>query len=408
MIEKNKLEKTYQYLLILLSFLMPLTVFGANLIIVLIVLIWSFTGNYLAKFKLILHSKIMIASILFYLIHIIGLIWTEDIEWGFHILHKMWYFLLLLPILFTIVKQDYVRYYIFSFLSAIFLTEVISFLIWFEVILPIKNANVFDPTPFMTHVSFNPILAFAIYLVFNEILFNKNLNKYKIILLTIFALAMCVNMFLTLGRSGQVGFFFIIGLLIIQYFQYQTIKSFFAIFILIPLIFFTAYNSSSYFKLRTDNTINAIVNFETNNLTSLGFRLTYAINSWEIIKKHMLLGVGTGDFPVEYKKINASKTPNIPNTTNPHNMYVLITTQLGLLGLVSMLSIFYQQLLFAWKTKNQLIKNTGIALPLLFLVLMLGDSYLLGHYTSLLFVSCYNSKVQWRCFFESIINFFNF
>lgn len=386
MIQKNNLDTVYQYLLILLAFLLPLTVFGANLIIVFIVTIWLLSGNYLAKLKLIFESKIMIASIIFFGIHIVGLIWTEDLEWGLHILHKMWYFILLLPVLFTVVKQEFIRYYIFSFLLAIFLTEVLSYLIWFEIIPPFKNANVFDPTPFMTHVSFNPILAFAIYLVFNEVLFNKKHDKFKKAFLIIFVLAMCINMFLTLGRSGQVGFFFVLTLLIFQYFQYQKVKSLFVVMILIPSILFIAYQASPYFKLRMDNTVYAISNYEKNNFTSLGIRLTYAQNSWEIFKQNKFLGVGTGDFPLEYKNINSLRTPNIPNTTNPHNMYVLVTTQLGLLGLFSMLSIFYQQLVFALKSKSQSMKNIGIALPTLFMILMLGDSYLLGHYTSLLFV----------------------
>ena len=124
MLEKNALDKVYQYLLIILAFLLPLTVFGANLIIVIIVLLWLFSGNYLAKYDLIVNSKLMIASIIFFLIHLIGLIWTDDLMWGLHIVHKMWYFLLLLPVLFTVVKQEHIRYYIFSFLLAIFLTEI--------------------------------------------------------------------------------------------------------------------------------------------------------------------------------------------------------------------------------------------------------------------------------------------
>ena len=378
MLEKNVIDKIYQYLLIILAFLLPLTVFGANLIIVIIVLLWLFSGNYVAKYNLIVNSKLMIASIIFFLIHLIGLIWTDDLMWGLHIVHKMWYFLLLLPVLFTIVKQENIRYYIFSFLLAILLTEILSYLIWFEIIAPFKNANVFDPTPFMTHVSFNPILAFAIYLVLNEVLFNKKLNRYQLVLFSLFAIAMSFNMFLTLGRAGQVGFFFVISLLIFQYIKYQKIKSILVICLLIPSIFILAYQTSPYFKLRTDNTINALSNGDP--------RLTFAINSWEIIKENKFLGVGTGDFPVEYKKINSIRSPNSPNATNPHNMYILVAVQLGLLGLMSMFSIFYQQLLFAWKSKNELMKNTGIALPTLFLVLMLGDSYLLGHYTSLLFV----------------------
>ena len=124
--EQVFLNKVYQYLLITLAFLLPLTVFGANLIIVIIVSLWLISGNYKFKFKEIIKSKFLIACILFYCIHIIGLIWTEDLKWGLKILHKMWYFILLLPILYTLVEKKNIKYYISSFLVAMTFSELVS------------------------------------------------------------------------------------------------------------------------------------------------------------------------------------------------------------------------------------------------------------------------------------------
>ena len=179
MFKSLNLHKTYQYLLIILAFLMPLTVFGANLIIVIICLIWLFSGNYRSKFNQIIDSKLMIASIVFYGIHVLGLLWTEDMSWGLHILHKMWYFLLLFPILFTIVKKEYIRYYVIAFIASITLTEILSYMVWFEIIPPFRAATVANPTPFMSHISYNPILAFSIYIVSHEFFFNKRLSKFN-------------------------------------------------------------------------------------------------------------------------------------------------------------------------------------------------------------------------------------
>ena len=100
------LDKTYQSLLIMLAFFMPLTVFGANLIIVIICVLWLISGNYKSKFNQIINNKLMIASIVFFCLHVVGLLWTEDLSWGLHIVHKMWYFIGLLPILYTIVRKN--------------------------------------------------------------------------------------------------------------------------------------------------------------------------------------------------------------------------------------------------------------------------------------------------------------
>jgi O-antigen ligase len=380
------LDKTFQNLLILLAFLIPLTVAGANVIIVIICLIWLCSGDYKNKFNLITNNKLMLASIAFFCVHIFGLAWTEDLEWGLHIVHKMWYFLVLLPILFTIVRKEYITKYISAFLLAISVTEVFSYLIWFEIIPPFKNATVSNPTPFMSHVSYNPILAFATYIVLHEIFFNKKITNLVFSLYAFFAISMTFNMFITGGRAGQVGFFVMLSTLIFQVLDNNRIKSLVAIFIVIPVIFFTAYQTSFLFKERVNYAVEEVINFSKQQDTSVGLRINIAINSWEVIKNNPIIGVGTGDFPNEYQKINQLNSPELPNVKNPHNMYTLILMQLGLLGLFSMLTIFYYQIKLSNKSSNKFIRDAGVTLPLMFLVMMLSDSYLLGHYTTLLFV----------------------
>ena len=386
MLKKIDLNKTYHYLLIVLAFLMPLTVSGANIIIVIICVIWLLSGSYRAKFNQIMSSKLIIASLLFYCLHVVGMLWTEDIQWGLHILHKMWYFLLLLPILFNIVQRKYIKYYVISFLLAIALTEIVSYLVWFEIVAPFKNATVQNPTPFMSHISYNPILVLAIYLVAHEVFFNKKLSNLMFSFYSFFAISMTINMFITGGRAGHVAFFVMLVILIFQVLDRQRIKSMVVILLVIPGIFIVSYQTSELFKERVDLGVKEISEHSEKNWTSVGIRINFAVNSWQVIKKNPLIGIGTGDFPNEYKKINQINSPWLPNTTNPHNMYILVLTQIGLLGLVSMLAIFYYQIKLSFNSQNKLIRDAGLTMPILFLVLMFSDSYLLGHFTTLMYV----------------------
>jgi O-antigen ligase len=386
MFKNLNLDKTFQFLLIILAFLMPLTVFGGNLIIVIICVLWLFSGNYKSKFYQIINNKLMLASIVFFCIHLVGLLWTEDLAWGLHIVHKMWYFIGLFPILYTIVRKDYISHYISAFILAISITEVCSYLVWFEVIEPFKNATVRNPTPFMSHISYNPILAFAIYFVLHEIFFNKKIRSLVFSLYSFFAISMIINMFITGGRAGQVMFFAMMVIIIFQFFNTQKIKALFLISFLIPGIFFTAYITNDLFQERVDAAVKNSLFYSENKSSSVGLRITYARNSWEVIKKNPIIGVGTGDFPIEYEKIKIINTPGLRNTTNPHNMYALVAMQLGALGIISMLSIFYYQIKLSFNSPNKFIRDFGITLPLLFLIIMWSDSYLLGHYTTLLFV----------------------
>ena len=385
--EQLFLSKVYQFLLVFLAFLLPLTVFGANLIIVLIVLIWLFSGNYKLKYRKIMSSKFLIASGLFYLLHVVGLIWTSDLKWGFEMLHKMWYFILLLPVLYTIVEKKNIKYYISAFLVAMSFSELVSYLIWFEIVSPFKMATVYNPVPFMSHVSYNPILAFAIYLVAHEVFLNKDLGKFKFFAYSFFATTMTINMFITGGRSGQVMFFAMLAILIFQFFQAEKVKSLIVISILIPGIFFIAYLSSTLFENRVNAAINDVVTYEVNSNTSVGKRIDYLVNSIDIIKKNPFIGVGTGDLPNEFLKVSImNDNRDSIRTNNPHNMYNLVLIQLGLLGLLSFLSIFYFQIKQSFLSPSRFMRDVGVTLPLLFLVIMFGESYLLGHYTTLLYV----------------------
>ena len=386
MIKNLTLDKTYQFLLIILAFLMPLTVFGANVIIVVICLLWLFSGNYKSKFYQIINNRLMLASIVFFCLHLVGLIWTEDLTWGLHIVHKMWYFLLLLPALFTIVRKDYIKHYISAFLLAIALTEICSYLVWFEIVEPFKNATVENPTPFMNHISYNPILSFAIYLVLHELFFNKKITNFIFSLYSFFAISMTVNMFITGGRAGQVAFFVMLSILIFQVLDKQRISAFITILIVIPTIFLTAYQTSDLFQKRVDIAAKALVQYSNEDRSAVGIRINYVINSWQVMKKNPIIGIGTGDFPTEYSKSNKINSPMMPDSENPHNMYILVLMQLGLVGLFSLLSIFYYQIQYSYNSSSKFIRDVGITLPILFLVLMWSDSYLLGHFTTLMYI----------------------
>ncbi|WP_088437454.1 O-antigen ligase family protein [Sulfurospirillum diekertiae] len=167
------------------------------------------------------------------------------------------------------------------------------------------------------------------------------------------------------------------------------------ILIVLPTIFFIAYSSSTLFNTRIHEGLNDIHMIDKNPNTSVGLRMTFAMNTLQIIKTNPIFGVGTGDFPNEYEKVNMKRSPSALPTVNPHNMYLLVLAQTGIVGLLLLLSIFYIQIQSFFKSNDSL-APLRLALPLLFLTIMLSDSYLLGHHTALLFV--YFSAILYKDF----------
>jgi O-antigen ligase len=385
------IDRVNQYLLIAAFFFLPLTVVGNNIAIWLITIIWLLTGNYKTKLHQIKNNSLAMASILFFLAHVVALLWTENISWGLEILRKMLPFLLVLPIFLTITKLNNSKYYISAFLLAISISESLSYLIWLDIIEPFGNATVTksglkNPTPLMSHISYNPFLAFAFYLVVNKLISGEKIFLTERVLYTFFAFTMSFNMFITGGRAGQLMFFAAVAILSFQYFKTSQIKAIIISLLLTIFITISAYRFSDIFKSRIDATVNSVMNYEENKATSICYRLTFLINSFELVKRNPIIGVGTGDFPDEYEKFNSINSPDIPTTVQPHNMYMLILTQLGVVGLASLFWIFFTQFKTALTSSNSVVKTTGIAMPIFFLIIMWSDSYLLGHFTSNLFI----------------------
>ena len=372
-------------LLMLFGFSLPLSVAVNNLFAALIIVWWIYRRSYALTWHLIKHSKVTIAILLFVLLHAIGLLWTEDMAWGWHMLGKEWKFLLI-PIMMTFVQEKHIRYYISAFLLAMTVSEVLSYLIWLECIPPFLHATVYDPTPFMHHTSYNPLLAFAIYLVGYLLVFEKSLSRVQKIFLGFFFITMSVNMFITGGRAGQVGYIVIVLIFFFQFFNAQPFRALFFSFILLGTIFSIAYSKSQIFHDRMNLVIWDIKHFQHNKNTSVGLRINFAINTCKMIEENPLFGVGTGDFKQKYIQLNKKYSPLVFVAAHPHNMYLLEMSILGIFGLLSLLYILYAQFLSAWQETNDFKSRVGKALPLLFFVLMFSDAYLLGHFTTMLFI----------------------
>ncbi len=383
--DKTKLNDINAYLLIAFAFVLPVTVAGANILAGVIFIVWLLRGTFKSDWNELKLNTVVLSVLIFYALHIVGLLWTEDLQWGLHILKKETKFLLI-PIFMLFVRKEHIKYYIYGFLVSMSISEILSYGVWFELLPEFKNATINNPTPFMSHITYNPFLAFAIYLLLNQVIFSNSLTYIQKYLYSFFAITMSINMFITGGRAGQVMYLAMLVILLFQYFNTKKLKAFIVSILVIPFIFQIAYNSSPIFKNRVDMAITNITHYEDNKNTSVGLRLTFAINSFDILKDNLIIGVGTGDFKIEYAKVNKINTPQVLYTTNPHNMYIMELVQFGLLGLLVLVSILVNQIRYALKSKDDSIKYMGLTLPLLYGLIMFSDTYLLGHYTSMLFI----------------------
>ena len=365
------------YLLIGLIFSIPFSTSMSSILSLLILINWLLHADFRNDWNQLKSNRFVIASFLFLGLHVIGLLWTSDLIHGLMVLKKAWKFFMI-PIFMLCVRKEHINYYIWALILAMTISVMISYGIWLEIIPPINRATINNPVPFGTHITHNVLLATAIYLLTRSLLFDARTFVIQQGLYLLLVAMMVINMFMTGGRSGQVMFFAAIVVLCFQYFWGQFFKAG-AVTVIITLgILAMAYSFSDLFRQRLLGAI-------SNRYISTQERIAYAEGGLKIFFSHPLIGVGTGDLPAELKKVQPHNRPKFSNVRNPHNMYIMEMVQFGILGLASLLYIFYVQIRHALGTQRVILRQVGLALPLLFLVVNFGESYLSVHATSLLF-----------------------
>ena len=384
---RNSIDSINSYLLMLTAFFLPLTVFGGNLFAVLIFLLWLVKADFKTDFYRLKDNKLVIAVLLYLLVHVVALLWTADIESGLWTLKKQLKFLFI-PIFMLFVKREHVKYYILAFLASMSLSEIWSYGIFFQLLPLYGGATLIDPIPLMSHITYNPFLAIAIYLLSYYVLFDHSINRSKKVIYSFFIITMSINMFITGGRAGQVMYFAMLVVLIFQYFPKNAFKASSASLFVLVITSSTFYLNSKIFSDRVDSAVTELSDYKNHTYSSTGMRISSAINSWSIIKEHPVIGVGTGDYKNEFIKASIKNNLKLEDKLvihNPHNMYVLILVQFGFIGLLALLYMFYAQIKIARHSNEEFVRKIGIALPLLYLLIMLSDSYLMVHMTGLLF-----------------------
>jgi len=375
------------YMAVIYAFLLPISRAGISLFSILFIVLWLYEGNFKQKWILIKTNKVLITFLLFIVFSALSIVWTENIADAKRPLRMLTYFLTLY-IVATSIKKEYIYYIITSFLFGMFISEIISYGVYFEW-WQFKNATPENPSPFMYHIDYSVFLAFTSIVLLNRIASKYYLVKEKIILF-LFFVTVTGNLFIGVGRTGQVAFIAGIIVMSIMHFKFSY-KSIISSILLISVIFTLAYNMSDNFNRRAHQAlgdVNKIQNMDFKS--SWGIRVAFWQTTYEVMKDNPLIGVGIGDYMdatknevMQAKYSSKMYDKEFMSTNTPHNQYLLIALQSGLIGLFLFLSfIFYFMNL---SIQNSEWKELSILFLTIFTVSCIADTFFMQQFTIALF-----------------------
>jgi len=386
-LKNTNITTVINYMAIVYAFVLPISRAGVSLFSILFVVLWIYEGNFKQKWVLIKNNKVLLSFLLFIFFSALSILWTENMNDAKRPLRMLTYFFTLYVIA-TSLKKEYLHHIITAFLLGMFISEVISYGVYFEW-WQFKNATPLNPSPFMYHIDYSVFLAFTSILLLNRIFSKRYTTQEKIVLL-IFFCTVTGNLFIGVGRTGQLAF--LGGIIVMSILHFKlSYKSIISSLLLITVIFTLAYNVSDNFNRRVHQAlgdINKIQNMDFKS--SWGIRAAFWLTTFEIVKENPFIGVGIGDYMQETKK-EIEKVKYDPakfdkefmSTNTPHNQFLLIVLQSGLIGLFLFLYFIYALLTLPIEDPEW--KELSIIFVTIFSISCIADTFFMHQFTVALF-----------------------
>ncbi len=317
-------------LLFCTALVIPISTVASNFFCLLLIIFACFEADLQNKLRTLVQQPVIIAALLFFSLILLGLSYNSSgLKEGLHGLTKYREFLYiaLFALLFQNDKDK--NWGLYGFYFAMGLTLLLSYLSaisgW-EII----EGSVEKHAIFKSYIIQNLLMSLALFFLLVQ---YGTVKKYRIMLLVITLLALYNILFMSMGRTGYVVLFALIMLL---FFHHYRLKGLLFALVLLSISSFILYQQSTLFHDRIDMIVNDIQQYQQGDVevtNSIGSRLQFYVHSLMLIEKNPLLGTGTGSFFSEYKQLAAQQGKGILLTANPHNEYLLISVQWGVIGL---------------------------------------------------------------------------
>ena len=343
------------YLAMIIAFALPIARY-VPICIALMLLNWLIEGDFKNKFQTIAKNKFALLFISFYVLHLLGLLSTQNMKSGlFDIQVK--FSLLLFPILLASRPMDNVktRKLFFALIVGCITAFIIMLIRAITTYVTTGEANFFYEVfaSFLIHPSY---ISMYVNIVLAWLLVNQLDQSKRFSFLIACSLIVIFSLFIILlsSKMGLITMILVyVGFLI--YYVFSRKKYLFGIIgvVLIAASLFGVMRFVPALSWRINNAIAAVTTLNTNEsqVESTAVRMLIWKASNQVISENILTGTGTGDAKDELMKEYEKRgmTGAFEHKLNAHNEFYQVFVSLGLIGFVLLLSNLLVPLFYAFK-----------------------------------------------------------
>lgn len=359
------------------SFFIPVATSPAVILGLTTLSLWIFSGKFFKDRDKWLKEKWFPPVLLFMILPWIGLFWSNDIKTGLDFASKSHYWLFAL----ACASLDFYRYsaktIVDSFLCGLCFIALI-FIMQFAGIIPKTNGVNLG---FINPITSSLLFVFGI-LILSFYYSKTNLIKHKVLvafLMGLFFLSIAIGS----GRIGYLSLMLLSPIIAYNLLGRRHILKIAVISILmIGLLLLSPMVQNRIALVASD--IKEYQNMNPN--TSIGLRLHMWKGAINIFLENPIIGVGTGGYQMAMKKYEIPQlAPEFREFSQPHNSFLYMAANFGIVGLISLFWLFFVFLKKGWIYRDNLIGFSILSLGMIVLIGSLTDTQILQVHTGILF-----------------------
>lgn len=349
-----------QAMVVLLSFALPISTSASYFSIIIAWYCWLASSNWDTKLNIfkLNYSKYLLMFCVFSLISVCIKISANLSLFNLDFSHAARDLLKLLSIpviAYFLLNKRVIKFVMLAFCLAMLVTLILAvgknYLNW-PIGLKYTTGGIFK-----SHIKTSFFMAISCFLLANYYLMTANLSKIiKFSIIAIITGMLYYLFFLNIGRIGYVTVFVLALIFAIQNFKTKGLI-YGGLLALVGLILLGTISDlflNRVLLLKQDLLI--YQNHGDLLASSLGSRIEFALNSLKLIWEKPILGWGLGSFKSAYQNFIMLNYPTSLLTDNPHNEFLRVGVELGIIGLSLLVALIYQQFK-SFKKLDQFNKN---------------------------------------------------